>query len=194
MILEVPFCDFVATLKEYGGDHAYVRVHESECVITGLFPKGDRVLVSYSDQPKQEILDLLKKADVTAREGGWEVPERNIKIENLPANYYVGVVAYKSDEPMPGVWVDTFPYRPTTMQVLNAIYEEFRATGEIGNVAFDYFVKVAHPNVLVLSHEELNQFCQAKPSIETSTSNLEQIAGTTSNRIRPSDTSLEQKS
>ncbi len=72
------------------------------------------------------------------------------------------------------------------MQVLKAMYEEFRATGELGDVAMEEFIRLANPNVVIISPNELlsyllqkedcppaiservNQFLQTKPEAKVS--------------------------
>ncbi|MBI3720930.1 MAG: hypothetical protein HY248_00125, partial [Fimbriimonas ginsengisoli] len=51
---------------------------------------------------------------------------------------------------------------PTQLQVLRTLYDEFRETGEVGDVSFDAFVRMAQPNVLILSLAELREFLRSK--------------------------------
>jgi hypothetical protein len=172
MILEVPFSDFAETLKrhaekESGAAHeAYLKVIGHGICLTALLAKPARVLVSYSTETEEEIRTKMAENGIELHIGGWDVPERAETPESsLSVEHYVAVVAYKSEEAMPGVWVDAFPQLPSPSQVLRALYDEFRDTGEIGSVSFEEFVRLSHPNVTIVSPTDLDHFVNAKSAI-----------------------------
>jgi hypothetical protein len=74
----------------------------------------------------------------------------------------VAAVSYASGTNQPGVWVDAFEGPPTTVQVLRSVYEEFRKNGEMPEVSFEEFVRIANPNVAIVTPPELAAYLQAK--------------------------------
>lgn len=73
---------------------------------------------------------------------------------------YVAAVAYQSSERKPGLWMDAFAEAPSTGDVLSALYEEFRENGDIGDLSLEAFLKIARPNVVIMSPDQLRIFAR----------------------------------
>lgn len=99
---------------------------------------------------------------MTIHRGSWsqgtDLPDREISISEA----YVAAIAYQSSEHKPGIWVDAFPSLPTQVQALRALFDEFRATGEIAEVSFEEFVRLANPNVVIVGPAEIHSFLTQK--------------------------------
>jgi hypothetical protein len=155
VVLTVPFEGFAEAMKSQPGARvAYVSTLGSRTMVTAGDPGSGAVVRAFASLSPSDVRASLEKAGVTVREGTWgDRPDD-------PGPLWVAAVAYKSEEDTPGLWVDTFESKPTTGQVLAELYEEFRETGEIGDVSMEEFIRLADPNVVVLSPEEQAEFAR----------------------------------
>jgi|GEM_PF-754888 len=166
MNLEVPISEFTLICKQWGCHEIYVASQTKGSVVSAAHPKEPRVVVSYSSLTIEKLKDKLSGADLDIKIGSWVAPiQADVELENNQEIYTVAI-SYQSDELKPGVWVDAFPYLPTPMQALRAIYDEFRSTGEIGDVSFEEFMRLAHPNVAIVSPSEIATFAAQKQALE----------------------------
>lgn len=137
-----------------GARAAYVSTLGSRTVVTACDPASGAVVRCFATVSLSEARSTLEAAGVTVREGTWgDRPDD-------PGPLWVAAVAYKSEEDSPGLWVDTYESKPTTGQVLGELYEEFRETGEVGDVSMEEFIRLADPNVVILSPEEQAEFAR----------------------------------
>ena len=67
-----------------------------------------------------------------------------------------------SERLMPGVWVDAYSEQPSAAMALKGLYDEFRSTGEVGEISFEEFVRLALPNVVIVSPLEIEKFIESK--------------------------------
>ena len=109
--------------------------------------------LSFVDEP------LAKGMEVA--HGGWSHNVAGIS-DSLGELPYIAAIAYKSSDEMPGLWVDAFSETPTVAVAIKALYDEFRDTGEIGDISLEEFVRVANPNVTIVGPNELERFLAAK--------------------------------
>jgi hypothetical protein len=155
MVLTVPFEGFVEALRAHSGAKvAYVASLGGRTGVTALDQATGILVRSSTSLGVQEARQTLEGSGVTVREGAWG------DWADLPQALWVAAVAYKSAEETPGLWVDTYETKPTTGQVLAELYEEFRETGEVGDVSLEEFIRLADPNVVLLSPEEQAEFAQ----------------------------------
>lgn len=161
MVLTVPFEGFADALKSHpGAKVAYVTTHGSRTVVTAADPQTGAILRCHALRQPGEVKSILEKAGVTVQEGMWGDRSED------PGALWVAAVAYKSDSDTPGLWVDTYESKPTTGQVLAELYEEFRETGEVGEVTMEEFIRLADPNVVILSPEEQAEFARRSHECE----------------------------
>lgn len=155
MVLTVPFEGFAEAMKSLPGARvAYVSTLGSRTVATACDPSSGASVRAFATMPLSEARAALESAGVTVRDGTWgDRPDD-------PGPLWVAAVAYKSEENSPGLWVDTYEAKPTTGQVLAELYEEFRETGEVGDVSMEEFIRLADPNVVILSPEEQAEFAR----------------------------------
>lgn len=83
-------------------------------------------------------------------------------VEAESSSIWVAAVAYRSRELRPGVWVDAFPHEPTQLEVLRAMYDDFRETGDTKEVDFDEFCRLSMANVIIVSPHNLTAFARRK--------------------------------
>ncbi len=161
MVLTVPFEGFADALKSHpGAKVAYVTTHGSRTVVTAADPQTGAIVRCHAQGSAAEVKATLEKAGVTVQVGIWGDRSED------PGALWVAAVAYKSEEDTPGLWVDTYESKPTTGQVLSEFYEEFRETGEVGDVSMEEFIRLADPNVVVLSPEEQAAFARRSHECE----------------------------
>lgn len=81
-------------------------------------------------------------------------------------DFWVAVVAYRSEEEIPGIWVDAYASQPSAGEVLTDIYNEFFEEGDLGTLTFDDFERLAKPHVLVLSLDDLRRYMKEEENSE----------------------------
>lgn len=141
---------------------AYVAPSGAGSVVTAADARGGPVV--YCLAPNVSPLDAtarLRDSGMEVHEGAWslQAPQGGAASDTP----YVAAVAYTSDDTKPGVWVEAFAELPTMAEVLRAMYDEFVATGEAPEgTSVEDFVRLANPNVVILSPEQLARFVQAR--------------------------------
>ena len=159
MTLEVPLEGFAEAVRKLVGPlPIFVSAENGGSRLSAADPdKGIRV-VAYSPQSPGAVVVAFEKAGLKVVEGRW-IPD------DAPAaagEIHVAAVAYRTEGKMPGLWVDAFPEAPTAVQAVRAMYDEFRETGEVAEVSFEEFMRVAEPNVVLLAPGELRGFAASK--------------------------------
>lgn len=71
---------------------------------------------------------------------------------------YVAAVAYRTEHKEPGLWVDVYNTAPSPSRVLAKLLEEFNTDGTLDHADNETFQKIAHPNVVILSPEHIQNF------------------------------------
>ena len=162
MTLRVPFEQFSETVRRVvGSDEAYVVPTESGCICTAFETnKRVRVLTKQAG-PASAIREKLEKAGMKIRPGYWAEGEEDVP-EPAPSIPFVAAVSYKANTHQPGAWVDAYDAQPTVAQVLRAMYDEFTDTGELHDISFDEFVRLACPNVVIVTPSELVSYVTGK--------------------------------
>lgn len=157
MVLTVPFEGFAEAAKSHGGLRAaYVTTFGSQTVITAFDPVSGVIIRAHTLEPSSVVRAQLESSGLKTGEGLWGDRSED------PAALWVAAVAYKSVESMPGIWVDTFEDEPSKGQVLQAMYDEFRASGEAEDVLLDEFIELAEPNVVILSPDQQAEFARSR--------------------------------
>lgn len=157
MTLRVPFDGFIPALRRAGMEEAYVSPIPTGCVVTAADPKVEwRLYCRVKDTP-ENVWATLEAAGIQVYDGIWE-GEADETDDVGVAGAYIGAVSYETEEIKPGLWIDAFHDLPTQVQVLRCMYDEFKQTGETGDVTFEEFVRMANPTVLVLSPADLRSF------------------------------------
>ncbi len=163
MTLQVPFEGFALAAQGVAGvKEVYVTGHPSGTIVTCADPAKGVHIVCVCPIKADEVKERLTKEGLTVNEGVWS-EEGNISLEADPlSSAFVAAVSYVSNEHIPGVWVDAYPEQPNHVQVLKTMYEEFRQTGELDDVTFEEFIRLANPNVVVVSATALRGYLEAK--------------------------------
>jgi hypothetical protein len=166
MTLHVDFEHFAETAKRHlTSPFAYVSRLENRTHVTAADPATNLIISASSKLGLEEAKESLAASGIQIGTGGWSESSHGTS-DSLGELPYIGVVAYKSSDEMPGVWVDAFPDPPTPATVLKAIYDEFRETGEVGDMSFEEFVRLANPNVIIASPTDLERFLSDKNGCE----------------------------
>ena len=162
MTLEVPFGDFVETLKRFGGfNSAYLARHSRGTLVTAAKPSENFVIASVNLGTLEQTRSALESQGCNCHPGSWFDPE-SPAMATSHIDTYIAAVAYTTAEPQPGVWLDAFDALPTQVQVLRSLFDEFRETGDLGDVSFEEFVNKANPTVAIISPTEIQGFIEAK--------------------------------
>jgi hypothetical protein len=165
MTLQVPFADFAETIQRILKlNDAYVSRINQGVLVTSASVENSVSVVAVSKLEPEAVKQELEKQGVVVRDGAWHT-EVSTELFTDDGELYVAAVSYKTGDDKPGVWVDAYEFLPTQVQVLRAIYEEFRSTGEVDDLPFEEFVRQANPNVVILGPAELRSFAEAKNAI-----------------------------
>lgn len=166
MTLRVDLENFPAAVRRHlGQGPVYVCALGPGSVVTAGDPKTGTVVFAHTRRSVDDTQAILIGAGFEVEHGRWMTDGGE---EDFPPTPYVAAVAYKSREGVSGVWVDAFLDVPSQTRVLRAMYDELRTTGEVGDVSFDTFVRLAAPTVAVVSPEDLAKFAEQKGSGEPS--------------------------
>lgn len=163
MTLQVPYEQFVdAVARVLAIKEAYVTCHGSVSLVTASSATVKTVVAALSSgKPEQTKKELAAKG-MEVYDGAWSAEGLTDLGETPPPDVHVAAVAYMSDEGKPGIWVDAYDSSPSPAQVLRGMYEEFRSTGEIADVSFEEFVRLANANVILVSPSQLKAYIQDK--------------------------------
>ncbi len=156
----MPYPEFVETAKRLGVTEVYCLPKDGSTLVNGLLPSSNHFLEAEFPLGLEETIGNLTPAGIGAYEGHWQ--ESEDIIESWRTQLYIAAVAYKSDKKSPGVWVDAYLSEPTPAQVLKAIYDEFKETGELNEVSMEEFVRLASPNVIVVSPSNIQTYLESK--------------------------------
>ncbi len=164
MTLSVEFDHFVEAVQRYApGALIYACKCEGKTKLTAANPVAQCVINTSISQSVEEAMKTLTERGLEVRAGRWVAGQTTDSDRGLEFPY-VAAVSYKSGEEMPGVWVDAFSDPPSPATVLKALYEEFRQTGELGELAFEEFLRLANPNVVIASPADLEGYLSEKDS------------------------------
>ena len=119
-------------------------------------------MASTSRLSAQEIRAKLQKDGFEVREGEWTDSGEGASDRIGERQAHIAAVAYVSREKTPGLWLDAFPAQPVTGAVLRSFYDELAANGEIPEVSFEEFVRLASPNVIIVGPSEIQGFLDQK--------------------------------
>lgn len=134
-----------------------VRPYGSGSIVTGANPTTGVIISSIVRFPVDEAKQRLQADRWETLDGQWSTEAVELQ-EQTTAELTVGAVAYNSRDTKPGLWVDAFTEPQNQTQVLRAMYDELTANGELGDVSFEEFIRLANPNVVILSPSDLTRF------------------------------------
>lgn len=159
MLLRVEIDDFADAVDRFVGRRVAAIAKRSDgVVVTAAAPDKHTVVAATSSKPLADVESILKSAGFEVVRGEWRDGNSFEAGIDCNSDAFVAAVAYRSREEMPGLWMDAFPHEPTTGEVLKALYDDFAATGDLDEVPFEEFIRVAHPNVVVLSPDDVAKF------------------------------------
>lgn len=159
--LTVDFADFPEAARSVGGHaQAWVRAFGSGSIITAADPHNQTIVETRTTIRPEQAREVLLEAGFLVQWGYWSGPGEPHDTGAAP--HFVAAVAYKSREENPGLWVDSYSSEPTQQQVLRSLYDEFVEHGELGDVSFDEFVRLAKPTVVIVKPDELSSFVEPK--------------------------------
>jgi len=158
MILQVPFEQFASTVKRVlKQKEVFVTSRGNTALATSASDDRNTVVASASLFSLAEARTQLEKEGLQVFDGSWHT-DGLVDLGSDQEAPFVAAVAYVSEEHTPGLWIDAYPSLPTHITVLKALYEEFRQTGQVADVTFEEFVRMAKPTVVVTTPEELRGF------------------------------------
>ncbi|MCH7904467.1 MAG: hypothetical protein IH944_07860 [Armatimonadetes bacterium] len=158
MVLTVDFDGFAAATKSLtGANQAFVSPMGNGCSLTSAGTEKGLIVRSTTPLSMADAITQLKTAGIAVERGAWSEGSTDAQ-----QDLWVAAVAYKSGEDSPGLWVSTYQEKPTTGEVLAALYEEFRETGDVGELPLEEFLRLAEPNVVILSPDQLWEFAAGR--------------------------------
>lgn len=159
MTLRVPFEGFVDAVRRTLNTHdAYVHTDNARIILSAGQGDKNLVVISSSHLPVDEVKQQLHAEGLHVFDGLWSIAD-DLELLEMP---YLGAVSYRANRDKTGVWVEAYPSVPTEARVLQDLYEEFKSSGEIGEISFDEFETAAQASVVVLSPEQIENFFTTK--------------------------------
>lgn len=154
LTLKVPFERFAEEVEKHLQTKEIYLSQESDHVcLTAIKTNQNFIVFSTTSESIHFIQEDLEHKGFQVREGCWTLNESYQK--NASIERFISAISYISEEQKPGLWVDVSLTEPTPAEVLKKIYNEFKESGELKEVGFEEFVRFAHPNVVILSQEQL---------------------------------------
>jgi len=162
MTLRVPYSDFAAAATRFEVREAYVLAKTGVTEVSSVMKASGRILFSRTDMPLDAVREDLTKKGLHVFDGAWSIDPPEEDVRHAGEEIFVAAVAYVSSETMPGIWIDAYAWQPTEVQVLRALYDEFRETGEVAEIPFEEFIRLASPNVAIVSPHEIEGLVETK--------------------------------
>jgi hypothetical protein len=162
LVLTVDIKDFAAAVKEWASvKDVFLSSSAKGSVLTAANPQKNILIVCKTEEDPRTLEEMLAKSGLSISAGKWGESGAQNGAADLQGSYIVGI-AYQSRDQSPGLWMDAFATMPTPQIAIRAMYDEFRANNEVGNVSYEEFLKLAHPNVVILSPSEIATYLQSK--------------------------------
>lgn len=163
MRLHVPFANFAdAVQRELMVKTVYVQPIGNQVLVTAASVTSRAVIHTQTTLSIGKVKASLNKLGFEVFDGAWRDEETAMALEDSPPTFSIVAIGYKSADNMPGVWVDAFESEPSQMEALKALFEEFRASGELTDIPFEDFLRLANPNVVIVAGADLAKFLAAK--------------------------------
>ncbi len=159
MTLEVPYEGFAEAAKRLAVVGPLFVTHENGGTrLTAADPTKNVRVVSFTTDDPGPVGDALRAKGLQVVEGRW-MPD---DAPPVSGELHVVAVAYRTEGKQAGLWVDAYPEAPTAVQAIRAMVDEFRDTGEMADVAFEEFMRLAEPTVVILTPADLRGYAAAK--------------------------------
>lgn len=159
MVLRVSSERFAEEVRaRLGIEDVYVIPQGKRALATAGVVEKSLVIQSEFSRGYEQTCDALRDAGLKPQRGHWsDSADEPGSMEQPP---FVVAIAYKSEELTPGLWLDADINEITSGEALKRMYEEFRDNGEIKEVSFDEFVRVIHPNVMVIAPHQVQAWTE----------------------------------
>lgn len=162
----------LATLEEFAdavrrilGTHdAYFVGRNGGTLLTAVKESHSHMVQCWVNTSPEKVREELAKRDIVTHPGRWSLSMEPEQDDPGHTEAFIAAVAYKSGEDTPGVWLDPYRTLPTSIQVIQNLYNEFRSTGELGEVSLEEFINKAHPNVVILRPHQIADLLKDKGS------------------------------
>jgi hypothetical protein len=155
MTLRVPFDGFVEAVKRHiDSQDVYVFSDEAKTVLTAGCQSTPLVIICSTKHSQAEASKSLTAAGLKVHEGIWSVDD-DTELLSLP---YVAAVSYRANALKTGVWVEAFATRPTEVDVLQRMIQEFQENGEMPELDIEAFREVAQASIQILSPLQIQEF------------------------------------
>ncbi|MBX3117916.1 MAG: hypothetical protein KF784_02545 [Fimbriimonadaceae bacterium] len=160
MTLSVTFDKFAETLTRFGmSKDVFIVEIGGKVMVTAVNPEKRFFVSAESPNDKGLTEADLKQSGLVVFEGRWQEGAPGEQSHDSEVQF-VAAVAYKAKNNQIGLWMDAFPFQPTQAQVLHAVYDEFKQHGDLGELGFEAFVRLANPTVVIASNPELASFAR----------------------------------
>ena len=159
MTLRVPFDGFVEAVRRNLGTHdAYVHTDNARVIVSAGLGDKKMVVIASTQMPLDEAKSILHADGLHVFDGLWSIGD-DLELMEMP---YLGAVSYRANKEKTGVWLEAYPEEPSETRVLQDLFEEFKDSGELGDITFDQFESSAQASVVVLSPDQIETFLTAK--------------------------------
>ncbi len=155
MVVQVEIDRFAQEVSDrLGLKEALVCAKGSGVFVSAGDPVKNLIICSWARRSEGDVWRALSEAGLKLGKGSWLTEASELDM-GAPSDISVAAVAYRSIDQKPGIWVDVYPTLPTPAEVLLKMFEEFKDTGDLGDVPFEEFMALANPNVVVMTADEV---------------------------------------
>ncbi len=159
MTLQVPYESFSAARERTCPDaEVFVSVQSGWTLVCCADPKSDTLVASATRRGVGKVKEDLAALGLEVLDGSW-FGDGAIHFPDESADCFVAAVSYATSAG-PGVWLDAYAHMPTQVQVLRSMYDELCETGELEGTDFDTFIRLANPNVAIVSPREIEGYLE----------------------------------
>ena len=137
-----------------------VYVHTDNARIIVSAGQGDKklVVISSTNLPIEDVRSQLHGDGYHVYDGLWSIGD-DLELLEMP---YIGAVSYRANREKTAIWIEAYPDKPTDAKVLVDLFDEFKASGEIGDITFDQFEASAQASVLIMSPSQIENLFTTK--------------------------------
>lgn len=160
MVLRVSAEEFVHEVQTRLKDKkVYVQPSGRHCLASAADPESGLMIEAKFRTSAAKTTEALTGLGLVVKAGLWSTAEGD-DIEVTP---YLVAIAYRSEESTPGLWLDADLHEISSAEALKRMYDELRENGEIKAVSFDEFVRVIHPNVMIIPPHQILAWADEHP-------------------------------
>lgn len=158
MTLRVPIEEFAEAVRGVvGTDRAFAQEGAGGTSLSAGAAGCGAIVLCSDPRSLSQLRPQLEEAGLKVFRGQWSL-DGNAEIVTIP---HVTAISYRTGGERPGIWVDAHAGARSTGASLQAMFDEFTATGQMRGTTYEEFLAAAAPTVVEMMPETLVGFVRA---------------------------------